>query len=306
MSAPRMGSLAARRRASAAPPGMSLRALRRVGVVSLWLGTLAGLLWGLRALASYARAVAPPGPVQVVWVDPPAWLGQPDWREVQDEAERAALEGLTGDVPRPAQAVSEALARCAWVRRVHSVLVRHDGRVRIHAEFRKPAALVARQDHAWLVDEQGVRLPRDLPLAQVDRGSWLVIVGVRQPPPRHPGQRWPGEDLAAGMRLLRYLHEARALGLAPFWRALTAVDVSHYTPQRGELRLLTNDPRVFVIWGRPPGEEYEIEAGPTRKLDALRTLFVSQGGVLGPAPLDLRDSELILRLARGRGNGDGP
>jgi hypothetical protein len=241
--------------------------------------------------------VAPAPAPRITWVDLPTWLCDSDWRDVLSELEQPLeLNSARPGKATLAQNLGNTVSQSPWVSKVHSVLTRHDGQIRIRAEFRKPCAMLARGGQAFLVDERGVRLPRDLPISQVDRTYWLPITGVKGPPPEAPGQAWAGEDLAAGMKLLRFLHEVQALSMTPFWPVLRAVDVTHYSPQRGDLRITTADPSVYIIWGRPPGDEYEIEASSAKKLDALRTLFLSQGGALGSHPLDLRDSDLILRL----------
>jgi hypothetical protein len=280
------------------PPAFSPVAGRWLGWIGLWLTALGGAAYGLSRLEPYARPAGSPPPVRLVWRSLPPWLLNTDG---QPTPEIGLLEWWAGlrpetDVyaPELAQRIAENLARSPWIAQVRRVSKQRDGVILVDAEIRTPLALVVPpamrgaqpQREAYLVDEGGVRLPMNAPLDALDafaadaRKAWFTIIGVRAPAPAE-GQPWPGADLAAGLRLVKFLNAARERGDLPFRSSLRAIDVSNFDGQAerydGKLRIRTLHPRTYIDWGLPPGDEYNIEAAPSAKLHMLRAFFDEYG-----------------------------
>src|SRR2546430_9627723 len=84
--------------------------------------------------------------------------------------------------------------------------------IEVDCDYRAPVALVHWKDYYWLVDGQGVKLPEAFGqrhLSRIMSGqdhkmNIRVIEGVRQPPPES-GARWAGDDLLAGVELVKLL-----------------------------------------------------------------------------------------------------
>ena len=197
-----------------------------------WLGTFGAAAYGLHQLEPYAERVST-ADVLIEWVAPPQWLNDENWSHLLPELEkRIDLDPRTDTYDdRVCAWVAERLAESAWIERVQRVTKQQDGRVRIQADFRKPFAMVERDGIAYLVDDRGMRLPTpEWPASRVNRAGWFVLRGVKSPP-KIPGQRWPGEDLEAGLKLAAFLHHAEAVGRLPFRDEITAIDVSNFRGQ---------------------------------------------------------------------------
>lgn len=259
----------------------------------VWPFVFGGAAYGLHKLEPYARAATPPPECRLQFANLPQWLaGQ---KEVLAEIERAADLRSDDDIYATdlCRYVAENLAKCAWIAQVERVSKQPDGLVRVYAAFRKPLTYVIAKDKAknidmaYLVDETGVRLPNQLPAGKVNMNEWLVITGVRGRVPE-VGAAWKGGegdgDLAAGLKLAQKLYRAEAAGRLPFRNHLKAVDVSDFDASSGRLRILTvhhpRNPRGYILWGRPPGEEYNIEGSADHKLMALELLYANYGGQL--------------------------
>jgi len=259
---------------------------------------LGGAAFGLHALEPVARRVVNPQP-RLEWEDLPAWLTHPNQAAflAQREAEAGLGPGASLHDPGLVRSIGERLAASPWIAEVRRVAARSDGTIRVHAVFRTPLAMVEHRGTAYLVDHGGVRLPLEMPAQQVNRRAWLVIQGVAASPPREAGQPWTGEDLAAGLKLARFLARAETVGRLAFRDAIHAIDVSNHKwrvdGSAGQLRLRTQNPCELIHWGVPPGEEFEIEPPAEWKLAALGELYQA-GRLFGGRQVDVRDRERVV------------
>lgn len=186
---------------------------------------------------------------------------------------------------------AEMLARNPWVRRVQSVrrayTYRPGDTLEIDCEYRAPVALVKSGLFYWLVDEKGVRLSerfteRDTPSIQFGadgRTRIRVIEGVRQPAPHVSGEKWSGDDLAAGLRMVSYLFDRS------YADDLLRVDVTNFNgrvnPKEPQIVLGTRY-QTQIWWGRPPSDDdldSFIELTTARKLTRLRLIREQYGRV---------------------------
>ena len=241
-----------------------------------WLAALSAAGWGLTRLEPYALEHLR-RPVRLEWVDLPRWLEHPDWQFVLRELESRldAPEGPFRDVVisdrNVCPFVAGVLGGSAWIERIERVTKQADGLVRVHAVFRKPFAFAAEDGTAYLLDRQGARLPLRIPLASVATQEWLLVEGMQAPAPPQ-GQRWPGDDLRAGLDLIALLYEAESAGRLPLRPLLRSIDVSNYRgrldPGEAWLRIRTRGSTI-IRWGRPVGKEYTVEAPAAQKLACL-------------------------------------
>lgn len=299
------GSSSAPRKGAGVPPSWW-------GWLILWVVTLAGVAWGLTRLDALAIRQAP-DELRIQWVDLPDWLeaartsDPTGWGAILTDLEAAA------DLPSRklydanlCDIVGERISQSAWVAQLSRVTKSADGVIRVHARFRKPFALIEKGAHAYLIDESATRLPRTYNLATtpIDRLNWYCIVGVAAPPPP-VGSLWPGEDVLSGIKLARYLTRAMPSPAPPIRAMITAISVANWDGKKythaGRLRLVTKVPGVSIHWGRPPEEEFGVEAPAENKLAYLllpRTLQWLQEN----KAVDLRDP----REAKPTGRPDDP
>lgn len=298
----------AARTASSRPrrgPWITRAGLWRFGIAMGWTATFSAVAYGLHRLEPYAHDLATQHPPTIQWQNLPVWLTDPAQTGFLDDMQATA--GLRPDddvfAPDLAHRIAQRLTASPWVAKVRGVRARSDGVVQVDADFRTPLTWIIQRGMAYLVDENGVRLPQTKRAQVVNRRDWLVIEGCAG---SHPpiGSRWRGADVTAGLRLVTFLEDARATDGLPFRGLLRAVNVENFrgaiAPRAGRLRIATIQPKSYIHWGLEPGKEYDIEGSAPQKLDALRILFDSDGDVLSRYRwIDLRDPSDV-RLAEKR------
>ncbi len=155
----------------------------------------------------------------------------------------------------------------------------------IDCDYRAPIALVRWGNDYWLVDGEGVKLPERFAAADVKKivigrdghTNIRIIDGVRRPVPQ-AGYRWGGDDLAAGLQMVKTLYGR------PFVDDVVKVNVANFggrvDPKEAQLVLGTKYAKE-VRWGRPPADAADnfIEVSTERKLDYLRWVYEEFGRV---------------------------
>lgn len=253
----------------------------------VWIGLAVGAGYGLTRLDQQVRTAAPPTPV-IDWkldAERDAWLAMESWASVLPEIEtdlELCNEAGCKDVydPRFTEHVALLLAESPWVEQVDRVVKRYDGRIEVAVTFRKPFALVEERGFTYVVDRQGVVLPREMTMRDVNEHAvwqdWWVIEGVAELRPP-AGRPWPGKDLTAGLALAEWLDAAKAQGALPFRRMLRSIHVGNFGLRRnkweGDLQITTNIPGLSILWGLPPGQEYGVESTAAEKIARLVYLY---------------------------------
>ncbi len=249
-----------------------------------------------RQLDTYVAARRPQGvqAEQAILADAPPWMGQSIRWQLQQVVARAATNNPLD--PRSLLATAASLKQIAWLERVRQIRRTFDGRVLVHADYRRPVA-AARSRHGFhLVDRHGVRLP-GLYLRHAARKLGLpLIVGSAQPPP-NVGKRWIGTDLAAAIALVRLLAPE------PYMDQVEAIDVSGRDPT-GRVHLVLRTTHGLIRWGLPPGRAYPIEPEARKKLLLLAHVASQHGGSIdaGGRIVDIYDGNIFLHSSP-RGGG---
>lgn len=248
------------------------------------------LLFGLQKLDLFAEQPREPVPCRLQWSSLPSWLTAPGAEPLLMSIEDVAGIDEHTDAfdPNLCTLVADRLRTSPWIAGVQRVAksIREGNEpvalLRIDAAFREPFAFVERGDTAYLIDNQGVRLPSTYVVAQVDPkwwDRWWRITGVAAPPPLD-GEVWPGDDLADAILLVAFLNTSEENGWIPYRRLLRSVDVANYRHQIDKfqatlrIRLTTGD--YYIHWGDPPGKP-GVDSPPARKLEALRSEYLRPG-----------------------------
>jgi hypothetical protein len=167
--------------------------------------------------------------------------------------------------------IATALAAVPWVKEVTSVHRFPDRHIEVRCQFRTPTALVQKVDKFYLVDPDGVRLPGEY----VNDPAYFIVQGVGANTPE-PGKAWPGDDLRAGLAVVKLLHAE------PYRGQITGVLVHNFAgredPRRPHVVLATDRGGGRIVWGSAPGKEIE-ENTIAAKLSLLRTNFERYGRV---------------------------
>jgi hypothetical protein len=177
-----------------------------------------------------------------------------------------------------------------WIRDVRQVRRAYGDKpgdtLEVDCDYRAPVALVHWKDYFWLVDGDGVKLPEAFTAADVPRimigqdrkVNIRVIEGVMQAPPE-TGARWAGEDLQAGLELVKLLF-AR-----PYAEEIEKVDVSNLARRKdhkGAQLVLITKYNTEVRWGQPvtmTDDNFFVEVSPAQKLAYLKAIYEEKGRV---------------------------
>jgi hypothetical protein len=230
----------------------------------------------------------PGAPPALVLKDRPAWmseaLAEQILKSAQPRSPRSALDHeLVAEI-------GQTLEHNAWVRQVKQVK-RVYGKsagdtVEIDCEFRAPIALVASRNDFILVDGEGIRLPEKfgpstLPrilLGPDGKMNLRIIEGVAAMPPFVDGQKWVGDDLAAGLDMAKLLYGR------PFTEEIQRINVANFkgrkNPRDAQIVLLTRF-RSEVRWGEPIKLSFYAELPPIQKLERLALICQKYGRVDG-------------------------
>jgi hypothetical protein len=257
----------------------------------------AGLILIIIATRRYIeqRVDAPVGPLNVVLLNKPAWMS--DFLAQQIAATVPSATGSAFDRDLLVDA-TRALVANPWVRDVHQVRRAYGQRpgdtLEVDCEFRAPIALVKWGEYYWLVDGDGVKLPEQftashVPRIVIGRDGKLnirIIEGVRQPPAA-TGEKWAGQDLAAGLGMVKLLFGK------PYAEEIVAVNVSNFAgrkdPREAEIVLRTKFGSE-VRWGLPlDAKDFFAEVPVAQKLDDLIAVRQQYGRVDAGQPwIDVR------------------
>ncbi len=229
-------------------------------------GLCAGAIWGLhKAQANKYRESEYWQGSRFELIDAPAGIGELILEDL------AGLRQSHWTDEHLCERVYDRLARNVWIRWIHRISKAKPGVVRVDCEYRLPIAMIQNHEYFYLVDEYGVRLPGQYGY----QPGWLLIQGVAEGLPQ-PGEMWPGDDIAAGVRLAKMILEQ------PYHDQVEALLLHNYQgrrdPYSAHIELVTDRDGNRILWGSAPGEELE-ENTAAQKLRILSQNYRQHGRI---------------------------
>jgi len=265
-------------------------------VVALWLGkflivigiiAVAGV--GLKYLEGYVKDVNRQRQVQlsVELAHTPAWAGPELIEQVCLSTGVKSDDFLLNDdlVKQWAAHLSDN----PWVKEIHHIQKRYDGRIVIDCELRRPIAMVRQHNRNVFVDSQGMVLPE-----MEVYGHLVQLQGELSRLPE-PGHIVSSKSVKAGLDVLNLIRQVdeQLPGKERLWSQLFVMDVSNYEGRvdksRPHLRLYTKN-QTEIRWGAALGRERPYyEAPPKSKLASLYRAFKQTGSLDHYQYVELRD-----------------
>jgi len=179
---------------------------------------ISGSAFGFHVLRNHVEhdLVYPSAPPRVVLENRPAWMSDFLAEQISKLARPA---GNHSAFDQQMLVDTYAILKSnPWIRSIKQVRRAYYEKpadtLEIDCDYRAPVALVKWGDYFWLVDGEGVKLPeaytaQQVPQIVMGRDHHLsirIIEGVKQPP-AEPGYKWNGEDLAAGIEMVKLLFD---------------------------------------------------------------------------------------------------
>ena len=271
----------------------------RAALAVLTVAVAVSLVVLLRDLVERRYAWPPTAP-RVVLLNRPAWMSAALADQILDTARPVGIRSVFDR--QLLVDTANALEQNPWikdVRQVRRAYVQYPGdTLEVDCEYRVPTALVQWQGYYWLVDADGYKLPEQYSPQQLRQAMYnqghltlRLIQGVTRPPVAS-GKQWPGDDLAAGLEMVRLL-SGRS-----FADELPIVDVSNFRgrvdPQGAQIVLITSR-NTEVRWGRPPSaKDYFVEVLTSQKLQCLQDIYQQMHHVDGGQPwIDIRFDQVL-------------
>ncbi len=258
-------------------------------------GTAAGLYYD-KGYVEHQLAF-PADPPKVVLKNQPVWMSDFLAEQIIKSAKPAGTHSAFDH--QLLVDTHDILAANPWIRQVKQVRRAYGQKpgdtIEVDCEYRAPVALVRWGDYFWLVDGEGVKLPdyftqQQIPRIVTGRDHKLnirIVEGVKQPPPS-AGVHWIGDDLAAGLELVKLLFGK------PYAEEIVKVNVSNFAGRidgrAAQLVLVTKDD-TEVRWGRPISgqDDFFVEVSPAQKLAYMQAIYNEKRRVDGNQPwIDVR------------------
>ncbi len=243
----------------------------------------------------------PDGPLKIAIKNKPEWMSDYLADQIAATVPRGSSSAFDHELVVGAVA---KLQKNPWVRQVHQVRrvfgEQPGDTLEVDCEYRAPIALINSGESYWLVDNDGVKLPEqfaadELPKIMNGRDGRInlrVVEGVAKGPPA-AGQKWPGQDLAAGLELVKLFYAK------PYLDEITAINVKNFGGQvrRGDPQLvLETRYGTQIWWGRPiNAKDFFVEVPVSRKLEILQATVAQRGRIDAGKPyFDVRYEDFLV------------
>jgi len=262
-------------------PERARRIRRYVLQFSAYLAVMGAAVVGFHYLTHFVedRAAFRTDPPRVVLMNRPAWMSDRVADQILSTAKPPTAHSVFDQ--RLLIDVADMLRSNPWVKQVKQVRRAYQDApgdtLEVDCEYRAPIALIHWKDFYWLIDGEGTALPEQYTPDQLPKIMYgsdgqmniRIIEGVSHDPPG-TGQHWGGEDLAAGLDLVKLLYGK------PCAQEVCKVDVTNFggrVDAREAQLVLRTVHQTEVRWGRPiNAKDFFVEISPAEKLDHMEQL----------------------------------
>lgn len=288
------GSFKKDKKRSADSSSVGRRSILKVLAVISVLGAVGA---GLVFLDKYVHKAVSAKVTAIELVSPPAWLNQP-LKEKICSAAAAGIQGRKLDENTARLVQANLQEKLSWLANVR-VQAAYD-RILIHADYRKPIALVKVGLRKFYVDAERVVLDfvpmPNLPIVTV-RGLSPIISAPAV------GQVWQRDDLAEAIAILVRLDRMDKLVTPgkPLLGEIDSIDVGNFKGRQDKrfphIVLYAKD-STEIIWGAEVGTWAQyFEAKDEEKLAKLYNYYKQRGSLLNGAKyINLRDPQGSISL----------
>jgi hypothetical protein len=227
----------------------------------------------------------------------PNWVSEEIKNRIYAAATAEANNSSNDDEKIAASAQSNIAKLVPWLADA-KVQTTHKS-ILITGHWRKPLLLVTAEKNKFFIDAELVVLD----YTPVGNLQVINITGLelsRIPPT--PGQKWQGDDLAAGMAVLNRLSrmDIAVSSDKPLLRQIDRIDVANFEGRKNKrephISLYTKE-GTQIIWGAELGTwQRHLESPDDDKLAKLYTYYQQYGTLSGVKYINLRDPQQKIYL----------
>jgi len=194
--------------------------------------------------------------------------GGPEWVSAEIEREVFGIPSLSRPFsllePDVARRIGCEMEQIPWVRKVHAVRKYFPKRLEIEMSLRKPFAWAKSRTTLYLVDAEGVRLPRTGKSYEKNAFDVPVITGMKEELPE-VGRPWNDEGLRAGLSVVKLLDYAKHPGA----RRVARIDCKVNVAGAVDNVVVYTQGGAPIYWGKPAYAANSLELSRDKKLANL-------------------------------------
>jgi len=195
----------------------------------------------------------------------------PDWVTPDIEKEVFNIPSLKQPFsllePEIARKIGKELEEIPWIKTVHAVRKYFPRKLEVEISLRKPVAWAQKRQVLYLIDADGVRLPRQCRAQDVKPISVPVIANVKGEIPEI-GLTWNDEGLKAGLAVANLLDYSEN----PVVRRVASIEPKITMGQVSNVIIYTSG-NSAILWGKPPYAKNTMEQTTEVKMQHLLGLL---------------------------------
>jgi len=260
----------------------------RSPIVIAWILSIGGLVTLTAMSVPKLRAMRiSAADVTVKFQDPPIWLDDSLLLELQDIVR---IQLATTPIGREGLIeAAHALRATGWFSEITQVQWVSSFQADVEANFLIPYAKVHDEDGVVFIDTQARKLPSRIGAIVKPMYHFITLIEPNYPRPQRPGLQWNGEDVMAGLKLLKMIYGS------PWATQVQSINLTNWSSD--QTMIIVTDMPSQLYWGSAPGEEHGLEALAHEKIERLNWVFTKFGRIDKgtTSDFDLTDTTHIIR-----------